>query len=71
MWIEPDVDGSSCGAGFRIGLSHEADKVTGSKAVEPETGSTNSPRSKARRQPNTWFAFRPFARATCATLAPG
>ncbi len=71
IWIEPDVDGCSCGAGFRITVSHAADTVTGSKAVVPETGSTNSPRSKARRQPNTWFAFTPFARATCATLVPG
>ena len=71
MWIEPDADGCSCGVAFRIVLSHAEDTVTGSKAVVPETGSTNSPRSNARRQPNNWFAFTPFACAICATLAPG
>ena len=45
--------------------------VTGSNAVDPETDSTNSPRSNARRHLKTWFAFTPLACATCATLAPG
>ena len=30
-----------------------------------------SPRAKARRHLNTWFAFTPCALATSATLAPG
>jgi hypothetical protein len=45
--------------------------VTGSNEVDPETESTNSPRSNARRHLKTWFAFTPLACATCATLAPG
>jgi len=45
--------------------------VTGSNAVDAAEESTNSPRSKARRHLNTWFAFSPCARATNATLAPG
>jgi len=44
--------------------------VTGSNAVDAAEESTNSPRSKARRHLNTWFAFSPCARATNATLAP-
>ena len=38
--------------------------MTGSKAVANAADSTNSPRSKARRHSNTWFAFTPCARAT-------
>jgi hypothetical protein len=33
--------------------------VTGSKAVDAVAESNNSPRSKARRHLNTWFAFSP------------
>jgi hypothetical protein len=55
----------------RSALSHAADTVTGSKPVDAAPGSDSSPRSKARRHLNTWFAFTPCALATSATLAPG
>jgi hypothetical protein len=53
MWIELDVAGCCCAEGFRIAASHGADTVTGSRAVDTAAGSTNSPRSKARRHLNT------------------
>jgi hypothetical protein len=34
-------------------------------------GSTSSPRFSSWRHRKSWFAFTPWARATCATLAPG
>jgi hypothetical protein len=71
MWIEPEAGGCPCPEVCRFAVSHAAATVTGSKAVEAELGSDNSPRSKARRHLNTWFAFTPCARATNATLAPG
>src|SRR5579859_1579897 len=59
-----------CDGGASFAASHSAglDRRTGSSA---EHGSLSSPRSNARRHLNTWFAFTPCARATCATLAPG
>jgi hypothetical protein len=48
----------------RIAVSHEADTVTGSKPANAAPGSDSSPRSKARRHLNTWFAFTPCALAT-------
>jgi hypothetical protein len=50
--------------------SGDATITTGSKAVESRADSTNSPRLKARRHANTWFAFTPLISATFATLAP-
>ena len=44
------------------------DTVTGSRAAY---GSVSSPRSNARRHLKTWLAFKPCARASSATLAPG
>jgi hypothetical protein len=48
------------------------DTVTGSKAVDAAMGSDISPRSKARRHLNTWFAFTPcaLAIATCEHDVP-
>src|SRR5258705_7096086 len=54
-----------------MAISHDADNVTGSNAVDATAGSTSSPLSSARRHLNTWLAFTPLARATSATLAPG
>jgi hypothetical protein len=71
MWIEADLVGRSCAPGARIAVSLGADTVTGSKAVDVTLGSDSSPRSKARRHLNTWFAFTPCVLATSATLAPG
>ena len=71
-WIEPDVAGCGCAKDSRGAGSHGEDTVTGgSKAVNPEESSVNSPRSNARRHLNTWFAFTPLTCAICATLAPG
>jgi hypothetical protein len=53
MWIKPDVASYCCSAGSRVSASLEAATVTGSKAVHADDGSTNSPRSKARRHLTT------------------
>jgi hypothetical protein len=70
-WIESD--GVGCGAvgDSCVTVSHRADTVSGSKAVDLEENSADSPRSNARRHLNTWFAFAPSTCAICATLAPG
>lgn len=59
MWIEPDVAGSGCAEASRVTASLGPDTVTGSSAVDSKERSVNSPRSKARRHLNTWFAFTP------------
>src|ERR1039458_5193020 len=71
--MEPVCGGGSCIPASRgsMAVSHEADNVTGSNAVDATAGSTSSPLSNARRHLNTWLAFTPLARATSATLAPG
>ncbi len=71
MWIEPYLAGACSEPGSCIPTALGAAIVTGSKACGEAAESKSSPRSKARRHLNSWFAFKPWARATCATLAPG
>jgi len=71
MWIEPYLAGCCSEAGSSISAALEAAIVTGSKACAETAESASSPRSNDRRHLNSWFAFKPCARATSATLAPG
>jgi hypothetical protein len=57
--MQPEVDGGSGWYDSSTAASSGTDTVTGSNAVVKAADSTNFPRSKARRQTNTWFAFTP------------
>jgi hypothetical protein len=53
MWMEPDLGGCGGAKDSRGADSLGVETETGSKAVNPEGSSVNSPRSKARRHLNT------------------